>query len=59
MIMTIQLTNFECNEKVRKFKNLASLFVKFKGESRNKEPHFGHNTFLLGGGSGGGESTHF
>ena len=58
MMTTIQLTNFECNEKVRKFKNLVSLFVKFKGESRNKEPHFGY-TFLLGGGSGGGESTHF
>ena len=58
MMTTIQLTN-ECNEKVGKFKNLVSLlFVKFKGESRNKEPHFGH-TFLLGGGSGGGESTHF
>ena len=59
MIMTIQLTNFECNEKVGKFKNLRLAFlIKFKGESRNKEPHFGH-TFLLGGGSGGGESTHF
>lgn len=45
---------------MRKSENskISSLFVKFKGESRNKEPHFGH-TFLLGGGSGGGESTHF
>ena len=45
--------------KSEKFKNLRLAFlIKFKGESRNKEPHFGH-TFLLGGGSGGGESTHF
>jgi len=58
MIMTIQLTNFECNEKVRKFKNLVPLFVKFKGESRKKYRTL-DKTFLLGGGSGGGESTHF
>ena len=57
MIMTIQLTNFECNEKVRKFKNLAPLFVKFKVKAEINNRTL--DTFLIGGGSGGGESTHF
>lgn len=59
MMTTIQLTNFECNEKVRKFKNLRLAFlIKFKGVKAERNNRT-LDTFLLGGGSGGGESTHF